>query len=119
MIINPPLNDEDKRILKIFGVCVVVFVVAAIIVIVVEVKKEEPFGNTPVSTNVYRYWNKKLKEFEEAPFNLGKPGGILRYNPDLRECNVSDQNLVPQSKMTFRPTYRLNGCTVMDLQYPE
>ena len=82
----------------------------------------EPFTNENKKrkvSNVYRYWNKKLKELNQAPYNLGKPGGILKYNPNLWECNITNQNLIPQSKMTFRPTYRLNGCTVLDLEYPE
>jgi hypothetical protein len=78
-------------------------------------QKEEKF------TNVYRYWSKKLKEFNQNPMDLGKPGGILKYTADKNLCDSFNynQNLIPQSKMTFRPVHRSNGCTYLDLQYPQ
>lgn len=108
------MNSILKFILAIVVVVVIVFLILYFTLF------QEPFMNNKRKvSNVYRYWNKKLKELNQAPYNLGKPGGILKYNPNLWECNITNQNLIPQSKMTFRPTYRLNGCTVLDLEYPE
>lgn len=74
--------------------------------------KKEPF------TNVYKYWNKKLKEFKDPPFNLGKPSGLLKFQNNV-ECPKGTQNYVPQSKIAFRPTKRGDGCTYLEMEYPQ
>lgn len=67
--------------------------------------------------NIYKEWTEGLNNMKTT-YGIGEPNGFLGINKDSKECN-SDQNLLIQSNVAFRP-HRVGsgGCTYIQKNYP-
>lgn len=71
----------------------------------------ESFAN-----GIYQEWANKLNDIKET-HNIGMPPGVLRFNNDNPDCQT-DQNLMVQSNVSFRPGKHGKGCTYIDKKWP-
>lgn len=113
------MNTEfiKKNKCKLISFILIIIIIILIIILIVELNSKQKQNEIEnFSTNVYRYWSKKLKNLKDT-HQLGKPNGVLEYIPDQNSCETSS-NLLPQPDIAFKPTQRLNGCTYLDMRYP-
>lgn len=80
-----------------------------------ECKYNETF--TDKINSIYEEWTKELKYLKNK-FEIGLPSGILKYKKNQKLC-PDHQNLLIQQKVAFRPTKHDDGCTYVDLSYPQ
>ena len=83
----------------------IIILVAIVILIITGLccsNKVDKFKN-----DIYSEFSKKLSP------RLGSPPGILTFNDDQEECKT-DQNVMIQSNVAFRPTrFGKKGCTAI------
>lgn len=65
---------------------------------------KEPFGSA------YQETDTNLAALRAA--TIGEPDGILAADPNASNC-TTDQNLIVQDKVTFKPTNLNKGCSVI------